>query len=423
MRINDQIFQIGDTNVRSMSSEQVASVLRQSTMHGKRITFIVARPVHNNITDIELVRDTDSYELKAKINDLNSDADYPNSESFILKTNDIMDKNVNLIKKLDIEKQKRMNHALATTDLNKPIEIDIGPTKNDTNTYQNADLENDNIQEKEFGNDLNAPCEMPVKTSTPIRQISESNVEIGRISENTALVETMIETEQFDDQSLVFDRPLENLSLNKTLDKAILDVDKTLKIDDEVESESTNNQNVYTVKLIKNKRSESLESETNKKIENILVKKDSEETPTNEILHSINLRACNIFLKENYNVTICYEKKSQDLDNLVGEKTTCDNSTGYYFVKEMQEATTLSESFVIEFQSIEPYNLVLEINSKSIHEYVNNNCFCELESSTDRHITFKLARNMDLIIYMLKQKWKRILDESHYLFDDPVSFE
>ena len=69
MRINDQIFQIGDTNVRSMSSEQVASVLRQSTMHGKRITFIVARPVHNNITDIELVRDTDSYELKAKIND------------------------------------------------------------------------------------------------------------------------------------------------------------------------------------------------------------------------------------------------------------------------------------------------------------------------------------------------------------------
>lgn len=111
LRINDQIFQIGDTNVRSMSSEQVASVLRQSSMHGKRVKFIVARPVHNNITDIELVGESDSYELKNMLNDLNGAADNPNSESFILKTCDIMDNNVNLVEKLDIEKKKRVGRG------------------------------------------------------------------------------------------------------------------------------------------------------------------------------------------------------------------------------------------------------------------------------------------------------------------------
>lgn len=87
----------------------MASVLRQSSMHGKRVKFIVARPVHNNIADIELVRETDSYELKNMLNDLNGAADNPNSESFILKTHDIMDNNVNLVEKLDIEKKKRVS--------------------------------------------------------------------------------------------------------------------------------------------------------------------------------------------------------------------------------------------------------------------------------------------------------------------------
>lgn len=39
----DHILQIGDVNVRGMSSEQVAAVLRQS---GREVRLIVARPVN-----------------------------------------------------------------------------------------------------------------------------------------------------------------------------------------------------------------------------------------------------------------------------------------------------------------------------------------------------------------------------------------
>ena len=109
MQINDQIFQIGDTNVRSMSSEQVASVLRQSSMHGQVIKFIVARPVHNNITDIDLVqsKDPDSESFKNILNDLNKTSNNQNSQCLIIKTNEIMDKNLNLSERLTNEFKKR----------------------------------------------------------------------------------------------------------------------------------------------------------------------------------------------------------------------------------------------------------------------------------------------------------------------------
>ncbi len=38
-----------------MSSEQVAAVLRQSSMHGQQVKFIVARPVHNTVKDVDLM--------------------------------------------------------------------------------------------------------------------------------------------------------------------------------------------------------------------------------------------------------------------------------------------------------------------------------------------------------------------------------
>lgn len=119
MQINDQIFQIGDTNVRSMSSEQVASVLRQSSMHGQVIKFIVARPVHNNITDIDLVqaKDPDSESFKNMLNDLNKTSNSPNSQCLIIKTHEIMDKNLNLSERLTNEFKKR-KAAEETRDTN-----------------------------------------------------------------------------------------------------------------------------------------------------------------------------------------------------------------------------------------------------------------------------------------------------------------
>ena len=134
LRINDQIFQIGDTNVRSMSSEQVASVLRQSTLHGQMIKFIVARPVHNPVVDIDLVssvkattasdKATDEARLKSKLNSLNA-AKHPNSKCFIIKTSDIMDKNVNLPQKISQEVENQISEeASTTTNENKQIETE-----------------------------------------------------------------------------------------------------------------------------------------------------------------------------------------------------------------------------------------------------------------------------------------------------------
>ena len=134
MRINDQIFQIGDTNVRSMSSEQVASVLRQSTLHGQMIKFIVARPVHNPVVDIDLVssvkastaseKAADEARLKSKLNSLNA-TNHPNSKCFIIKTSDIMDKNVNLPQKITQEEvANQISEETSTkTNENKQIEI------------------------------------------------------------------------------------------------------------------------------------------------------------------------------------------------------------------------------------------------------------------------------------------------------------
>lgn len=275
---------------------------------------------------------------------------------------------------------------------------------------------------KEFKNDLTAPCEMPVKTSTPIRHVSENPLcENGRINENTALVESMIENEQLDNKT-------NNKSNNKDAKNSSLckeeAADRTLKIEeDDIEYESQsdpNDPNLYSVKLIKNKRSDL--AETDKRVGALLKQRDSMNPTTNfENRHATNLEACDIFLKENYNISITHEQLAHELVGPGNEKIDGNKSTDYYYIKEMQEATTLSESFVIEFQSIEPYNQILEINSKPIEEYVAKACARELDSTTsDRHITIKLVRNMDLVVYKLKQKWKQILDESNYLYDDLV---
>ena len=81
-----------------MSSEQVAAVLRQSSMQGQCVKFIVARPVHNKVNDVELVdqegdasKSTPKSTAKPKIENLNA-----NSQAFLIRTSEILDKNINL---------------------------------------------------------------------------------------------------------------------------------------------------------------------------------------------------------------------------------------------------------------------------------------------------------------------------------------
>jgi hypothetical protein len=105
-----------------MSSEQVASVLRQTSMHGQTIKFIIARPVHVPIIDIDLVSSNNSPDqlnqncdveqqekIKNTIACLNQTS-HPNSQCIIIKTSEIMDKNVDLQQKLNLEMNKNIKN-------------------------------------------------------------------------------------------------------------------------------------------------------------------------------------------------------------------------------------------------------------------------------------------------------------------------
>jgi hypothetical protein len=124
-----------------MSSEQVASVLRQSSMHGQYVKFIVARPVHNAALDIELVESselkiaTDTVKketntiTKSKITSFNQAPITEKNKSVIVETEQIIDKKVNIQNLLDIEIENRLkneNHphtdSEKKTEPNKEIE-------------------------------------------------------------------------------------------------------------------------------------------------------------------------------------------------------------------------------------------------------------------------------------------------------------
>jgi hypothetical protein len=109
LRVNDQIFQIGEVNVRNMSSEQVASILRQPNMHGQVVKFIVARPVHNTGNDVD--QPTPQLETPSSTN---------NGQCFTMRTAEIMDKSLNLTHRVAFEadkyaRQHPEEHAGVTT--------------------------------------------------------------------------------------------------------------------------------------------------------------------------------------------------------------------------------------------------------------------------------------------------------------------
>jgi len=161
-----------------MSSEQVASVLRQSSMHGQIVKFIVARPVHNTVKDIELVGN-ESGDLANNLNEpppiLNE-----NSQCFNVRTNQIMDKKVDLQKIIDneLEQSRLAKEATATTKTQEIKQTEsTNPeqlTKMDVDMVdENKNIDNnvnDDKNENNNNNNSNKPdTETPISTPTPIR--------------------------------------------------------------------------------------------------------------------------------------------------------------------------------------------------------------------------------------------------------------
>jgi len=453
LKINDQIFQIGETNVRSMSSEQVASVLRQPSIQGQIISFIVARPVHNNVTDIDLINmqeDTDSENFKTMLNKLNSTtADHPDSKCFIIRTTEIMDKNLNIQEKIKSELEKRIRAAKTTLNESNLIKnSDLMSSHEDNpNIDVISDIVDNNFSLKEINHTKNEEFDydatsglekdnikLPVKTSTPIRNISSKMVATS-VSQNTALVESIIEIEQKEQNSKPSVTKVDHDRSNEVNDKTIVQeddpndlhpitiasklsidpIDHTANNNDELTNEEAK-KNLPTIffdyqivnlsnTVISNDRSNI--SECHKKIEEILKKKTLK--PENLLpieIQAINLEACNQFLAKTYSILIGYEELN--LPNYMQSGVSYKKTESFFYVKEK-----LIENVTI---GLEAYDQIVEINSKPVEEFLSTADF--MSDDLQSKLSMKLVKNLDLKIYKLKSKWKHLLEINNYLYDD-----
>jgi hypothetical protein len=96
--------------VRNMSSEQVAAVLRQSSMQGQMVKFIVARPIHNPVGEIELAGSSaavEKIEFDANNKPIITNLKSPNSQIVVVKTSEVLtDKKLNLLQYIESESVK-----------------------------------------------------------------------------------------------------------------------------------------------------------------------------------------------------------------------------------------------------------------------------------------------------------------------------
>ena len=85
------------------------------------------------------------------------------------------------------------------------------------------------------------------------------------------------------------------------------------------------------------------------------------------------------------------------------------------------EAVTTShfidEKSLIADNQVEVYDQLLEINQQSVEEFIVQ---ANTVHSIDK-INLKLAKNIQLKISLLKDKWRHILNGNNYLYDDYVS--
>lgn len=93
-----------------MSSEQVAAVLRQSSMQGQMVKFIVARPIHNPVGEIELAGSSaavERIEFDANNKPIITNLKSPNSQIVVVKTSEVLtDKKLNLLQYIESESVK-----------------------------------------------------------------------------------------------------------------------------------------------------------------------------------------------------------------------------------------------------------------------------------------------------------------------------
>jgi len=159
LRVNDQIFQIGDTNVRNMSSEQVAAVLRQSSLHGQKVKFVVARPVLNSVNDIEMLNENKSSEMVVidpatiKVDD---DVNLISSDNgtFLVRTSQILDKKLNLNQLIQAEMDKQQSTNASNEDKVKEDEK-ILKRENIADAPEKLDSKEQKKEEKEVLNPVN----------------------------------------------------------------------------------------------------------------------------------------------------------------------------------------------------------------------------------------------------------------------------
>jgi len=419
-----------------MSSEQVASVLRQPSMHGQVISFIVARPVHNNVTDIDLVNlqeDNDSENFKTMLNQLNSaGTDHPNS--FVLRTNEIMDKNLDLQEKLKAEMEKRiraaktaLKEATSTNEMNLLISheenpnidvisdiVDTNCSLKEINKIKNDDLDDDDGDVCEMDS-----MKLPVKTSTPIRFVLNKTL-VATVSQNTALVESIIEIEQ-QKQNKMNNKTDLNYSIEAN-DKTLVQEESTSVVitttttatnkntDEEakltVQTCSLDSQTVVLSNLATLKsRQETVEC--HKRIEEILRRKSFRTDLLSDEVNAIDLEACNQFLAETFSFLIAFEELN--LPNYMETGVSYKNTESYFYVKEKLKSASATSG-------LEVYDQIIEINSKPVGEFMSTTDFTS--EDIQLNLSIKLVKNLDLKIYKLKSKWKHLLEANSYLYDD-----
>ncbi|RNA29364.1 patj -like protein [Brachionus plicatilis] len=141
LKINDQLFQIGNINVRGMNSEQVAAVLRQSAFHGQYVKFLVARPVHNSASEADLMDSNEIIDLnQEKANNDIFDIDLPVSKSqcFLIKTSTIVDKRINFKNLITLQNVNMDNEQC---DLDKQDQKDLDHENDNNKSMDRLELE------------------------------------------------------------------------------------------------------------------------------------------------------------------------------------------------------------------------------------------------------------------------------------------
>ena len=134
-----------------MSSEQVASVLRQTSMQGQRVKFIVARPIQTSLNNIELTggnKDDETVKtaLREQLKQANNNINQANA--IIIRTQEIMDKNIDLQSriKLDLDKTDDANNRVEERDIIVIDTDDSTITKGLDETIKTTDIINDEFQ-------------------------------------------------------------------------------------------------------------------------------------------------------------------------------------------------------------------------------------------------------------------------------------